>query len=89
MKIQVVRVLLTADVSLRRACDIRRACKPTLLSPISPSISAFGVRAATESTTMMSIAEERISCSAISNACSPLSGCEIKRLSTSTPNLAA
>ena len=32
---------LTADVSLRNACDIRRACKPTLLSPMSPSISAF------------------------------------------------
>ena len=44
---------------------------------------------ATESTTMMSIAEERISCSAISSACSPLSGCDISRLSTSTPSFAA
>ena len=55
-------------------------------SPISPSISALGVSAATESMTMMSMALERISESAISNACSPLSGCEISRLSTSTPN---
>ena len=31
MKIQVVLVLLMAEVSLRSACDIRRACKPTLL----------------------------------------------------------
>ena len=38
MKIQVVRVLLTAAVSLRKACDMSRACRPTLLSPISPSI---------------------------------------------------
>jgi hypothetical protein len=46
---------------------------PILESPISPSISLFGVKAATESTTM-SIAPERIKFSAISNACSPLSG---------------
>lgn len=29
MKIQVVRVLLTAAVSLRKACDMSRACRPT------------------------------------------------------------
>jgi hypothetical protein len=34
----------------------------------------FGVKAATESITTMSIAPERIKFSAISNACSPLSG---------------
>ena len=41
---------------------------------LSRTISAFGVRAATESTTRISIAPERIRLSAISNACSPLSG---------------
>ena len=45
--------------------------------------------AATESITMISIAEERISCSAISNACSPLSGWEIYKSSMLTPSLAA
>ena len=50
---------------------------------------ALGVSAATESITMMSIAEERISWSAISRACSPLSGCEIQRLFTSTPSFSA
>ncbi len=89
MKIQVVFVLLTADVNLRRACDINRAWSPTLFSPISPSISAFGVNAATESITIISMAEERINCSVISNACSPLSGCDIKRLLISTPKFAA
>ena len=34
-------------VSLRIACDISRACSAMWLSPISPSISAFGTRAAT------------------------------------------
>ena len=41
-------------VSFRSACDMRRACSPTWLSPISPSISARGVSAATESMTMTS-----------------------------------
>ena len=45
-----------------------------------PSISAFGVSAATESMTMMSIASERMRLSAISRACSPLSGCEPTRI---------
>jgi hypothetical protein len=44
-----------------------------LESPISP-LTFFGVKAATESITTMSIAPERIKFSAISNACSPLSG---------------
>src|ERR1700709_1347901 len=46
-------------VSFRRDCDIRRACRPTWLSPISPSISARGTKAATESMTRMSTAVER------------------------------
>ena len=69
--------------------DAERACRPILLSPISPSISALGVKAATESITMISTADERINCSAISKACSPLSGWEIHRFSTSTPNFSA
>ena len=55
------------------------------LSPISPSISACGVSAATESTTSTSIAPERISMSVISSACSPVSGWEMRRSSTLTP----
>jgi hypothetical protein len=39
---------------LRSACDIKRACRPICASPISPSISAFGTSAATESTTTTS-----------------------------------
>ena len=58
-------------------------------SPISPSISALGTNAATESTTSKSIALELTSVSAISRACSPLSGCEISILSVSTPNFFA
>jgi hypothetical protein len=37
-------------VSFRSACDISRACRPICASPISPSISARGTSAATEST---------------------------------------
>ena len=48
-----------------RAWLIRRACKPTWLSPISPSISALGTIAATESTMTASIAPERTSASAV------------------------
>ena len=39
----------TAPVSLRSAWLMRRACSPTCVSPISPSISARGTSAATES----------------------------------------
>ena len=52
MKIRLVRDFETIAVSLRSACDIRRAWRPICASPISPSISAFGTRAATESTTI-------------------------------------
>ena len=72
-------------VSLRRAWDIRRACRPGSASPMSPSISLFGVRAATESTTIRSTEPERTRASAISRACSPVSGCESRRFGTSTP----
>ena len=50
-----VGVADSAPVSLRSAWLIRRACRPTWLSPISPSISARGTSAATESMTMMSM----------------------------------
>ena len=64
---------------------IMRACRPTDWSPIWPSSSAFGVSAATESMATTSTVPERISRSAISSACSPLSGCETSSSSTSTP----
>ena len=85
MKMQIVFDLFKFEVNFLSACDIKRACKPTCVSPISPSISALGVNAATESITTTSRAPERISMSAISSACSPVSGCEIKSSSTSTP----
>ena len=66
--------LLRLAVSLRSAWLIRRAWRPTWVSPISPSISARGVRAATESMTTTSSAPERTSMSVISSACSPVSG---------------
>ena len=64
----------TPPVSFRSAWLISRACMPTKLSPISPSISALGTRAATESITMMSTAFERTSISAICSASSALPG---------------
>ena len=66
-----------------------RACRPTWLSPISPSISARGTSAATESMTTTSIAPERMSMSVISSACSPVSGCETSSASVSTPSFFA
>ncbi len=89
MKIAVVPELLSAPVILRSAWLIRRACRPTWLSPISPSISARGTSAATESMTRMSSAPERISMSAISSACSPVSGWDTSRASVSTPSALA
>ena len=77
--------LLRLAVSLRSAWLISRACRPTWVSPISPSISARGVRAATESMTTTSSAPERISMSVISSACSPVSGWEMSSWSMSTP----
>src|SRR3569623_1312515 len=81
MKITRVLERLMLAVSLRSACDISRACRPTWESPISPSISALGVSAATESTTTTSTAPERTSISVLSSACSPVSGCDRGRSS--------
>ena len=61
---------------------------PGCMSPISPSSSALGVSAATESTTSTSMAPERTSVSAISSACSPVSGWEIRRSVDLHPELA-
>ena len=85
MKMAMVLDFDSVPVSLRRAWDMRRAWRPTWVSPISPSISARGVSAATESMTRTSSAPERMSMSAISSACSPVSGCEMRRSSTLTP----
>jgi len=76
-------------VSLRNAWLISLACRPTWESPISPSSSARGTRAATLSITTMSMAPERTRVSAISSACSPVSGWEISSSSMSTPSLRA
>ena len=74
MKIMIVFERLRLAVSLRSAWLISRAWRPTWESPMSPSISARGVSAATESMTTTSSAPERTSMSAISSACSPVSG---------------
>ena len=89
MKMQVVFDLEREPASLRRAWLMRRAWRPTVVSPISPSISALGTRAATESTTTTSTAPERTSMSQISRACSPVSGWEMRTSSISTPMRAA
>ncbi len=89
MKIAVVLDWLSALVILRSAWLISRAWRPTWESPISPSISARGTRAATESITMRSSAPERTSMSVISRACSPLSGWDRIRASVSTPSFLA
>ena len=85
VKRQIVSVRLSVPASLRSACDISRACRPTCESPISPSISAFGVSAATESIATTASAPERTSSSQISSACSPVSGCETSSSSMLTP----
>ncbi len=80
---------LTAPVSFRSAWLMRRAWIPTKLSPISPSISARGTRAATESTTTTSTPPERMRVSVISRACSPVSGWLTSSSSTFTPHARA
>ena len=85
MNRQMQLVLAMMPASLRSACDIRRACRPTWLSPMSPSISALGTSAATESMMMISTAPERTSASQISSACSPVSGWETYSSSMLTP----
>ena len=89
MKITTQWVLAMEPASFRRAWLMRRASRPTWESPISPSISARGVRAATESTTMTSRAPERTRASQISRPCSPVSGWEMSMLSMSTPRARA
>src|SRR3989344_5286769 len=89
MKMMRVWVLSAIAVSFRSAWDIIRAWSPMNCAPISPSISALGVRAATESTTMTEIMPERTRLSRMFNASSPLSGWEIRSSFTLTPNLAA
>ena len=59
VKMQQVRAFEISEVSLRNAALIRRACAPTVESPISPSSSCFVTSAATESRTMTSSAFER------------------------------
>ena len=86
---QVVLDLLKTAVSLRSAWLISRACMPIVAMPISPSSSALGTRAATESITITSRAFERASVSQIDNASSPLSGCETSRSSRLTPSFFA
>ena len=89
MKTTQVALREVAAVSLRKAWLIRRACKPMCASPISPSISALGTSAATESTTIMSMAPVPTSLSTISKACSPLSGWDTSKSSMRTPSLRA
>ena len=89
MKITVQLFFEIAPARRRIACDIRRASMPTTVSPTSPSSSARGISAATESTTITSMAPERTSDSVMSSACSPVSGWEISRLSMSTPRARA
>ena len=74
MKITMQRDLAIEAVSFLSAWLISRACRPTWVSPISPSSSARGTSAATLSITSTSTAPERTSVSAISSACSPVSG---------------
>ena len=85
MKMTAVRDREIAAVSLRRACDMRRAWSPGNESPMSPSISARGTSAATESTMMTSTAFDLTSASHISSACSPVSGWEMRRSSMLIP----
>src|SRR6266480_4665157 len=89
MKITEVRERLMAPASLRSAWLISRACRPGSESPMSPSISAFGTRAATESITTTSTAPDRTRISVISSPCSPVSGWDTSRLSMSTPSFFA
>ena len=71
MKIIIQFVFEIEPVNFLKAWLINLACNPGKLSPISPSSSAFGVNAATESITITSTAADLISVSAISRACSP------------------
>ena len=89
MKITAHSFLLRMPAILRIALLIKRACKPTELSPISPSNSACGTKAATLSTTIKLMLPESASISTISSACSPLSGWERINSLISTPKFFA
>ena len=65
------------------------AWSPGKESPISPSSSALGTNAATESITNKSIPSDLTSVSEISKACSPVSGWEINNSSMFTPSFFA
>ena len=81
MKITIVFVREIELVSFLKAWLINLDWRPTWWSPISPSISARGVNAATESTTKTETEPDFINVSAISKACSPVSGWEINNSS--------
>ena len=89
IKIIIVFVLEIEPVSFLKAWLINLDWSPTWWSPISPSISALGVSAATESITITEIDPDLTKVSAISRACSPVSGCEINNSSVSTPSFFA
>ena len=83
------RLLAIAAVSLRSDWLMSRACRPTCESPISPSSSFFGTRAATESMTITSTAFDLTSISVICMASSPLLGWLTSSISRSTPSFLA
>ena len=76
-------------VSFLKAWLINLACRPGNESPISPSSSALGTSAATESIISTSIPPDLIKESAISKPCSPVSGWEINNSSKFTPSFLA
>ena len=89
MKITAVLLLLMTPVSLRSDWLIKRACRPTCESPISPSSSFLGTKAATESMTITSTALDLMSISVMCMASSPLPGWLTSSVSSSTPSFLA
>jgi len=89
INIQVVQLFAKTEESFLNHWDIILACNHIYESPISPSTSALGTNAATESITINLTAHVFANSSAICNACSPKSGCDNNRLSTSTPSFLA
>ena len=87
INITIVFVLLIDPDNFLNAWLINLACNPTCESPISPSISACGTRAATESITIIETASLLTRASHISKACSPVSGCDNNSSSVFTPKL--
>ena len=89
MKMHIVPVFARTEVSFLSPCDIILAWSPIYESPISPSTSALGTSAATESITIIFTAQVFASSSAICSACSPWSGWERIKFSVSTPSFFA